>query len=132
VSAPRRILVVDDNREHRLLLRRYLQRLDAVEILEATDGQQALELAAREPVDVIIMDMAMPVLDGAEATRRIRALAGPARDVPIVAFTADTVLVDQSAARAAGCDVYVTKPVSSFRALRQLIEQLLLRRRAPA
>jgi CheY-like chemotaxis protein len=83
-----RVLVVDDNRANRDLARAILGHLGA-EVSEAIDGPTALTAAAQFPVDVILMDIRMPGMDGPELLARIRATPGPNRDVPILAFTAD-------------------------------------------
>ncbi len=82
----KRILIVDDNEDHRRILVYWLRKIADFDILEAAHGQEALEIAAREPLDLIFMDLQMPVLNGWEATWRIRALEGAAREVPIIAL----------------------------------------------
>jgi two-component system, cell cycle response regulator DivK len=127
----KRILIVDDVEDHRVILRYYLQKIGPLEILEAADGQQALELVGREPLDLIIMNLGLPVLDGWEATRRIRALPAAARAVPILVFTAYALPSAEHRARAAGCDAYLTKPIVDVPRLQQTVRQLLARGRTP-
>jgi two-component system cell cycle response regulator DivK len=126
-----RILIVDDLDDHRVILRYYLRTLAPFEILEAANGQQALALVSREPLDLVIMNLGMPLLDGWEATRRIRALPGAARAVPILALTAYALPSAEQRARAAGCDAYLTKPIVDVTLLRQTVRQLLARGRTP-
>lgn len=103
----RRILVVEDNDEIRSMTTELLELAGAT-IVEAADGQQALDRAAETPFDAILMDVRMPNIDGLEATRRLRA-----RDitVPIVALTADAVADQEKACIAAGCTLYLPKPI---------------------
>jgi two-component system cell cycle response regulator DivK len=109
-----RILIAEDNRDHRIILRYQLQRIGTFDLLEATTGQEALDIVAREALDLIILNLGMPVVDGWEVARRIRALPSPARDIPIIAFTAYAVASAEQRARAAGCDEYLAKPVLDF------------------
>ncbi|UEM22345.1 PAS domain S-box protein [Skermanella mucosa] len=105
-----RVLLAEDNEVNRLMVVRMLERLghrvDAVE-----DGRAAVEAARRGGYDLILMDMQMPVLDGASATREIRALPGPAGRVPIAALTADVVSGNRERYLEAGLDGYFTKPI---------------------
>jgi CheY-like chemotaxis protein len=107
---PLSILVADDNRTNQLLLKAILTNAGhRVDI--AANGAQAIEAAIRTRYDAVIMDLHMPEIDGFEATRRIRALTGAARHVPIIALTADTLVADHAQCRAAGMDDYLSKPV---------------------
>ena len=83
-----RILIVDDNPDHRLILTYQLARIGTFEIHEAGDGQQALGVLATASPDLIFMNLGLPLLDGWEVIRRIRALAAPLGPMPIIAFTA--------------------------------------------
>jgi len=103
-----RILVVEDVELNRDLLVQLLE--EDYEILTATDGGAGVELAERERPDLILMDLSLPVLDGWEATRRIKANAA-LRHIPIIALTAHAMLGDEAQARAAGCDDYLSKPI---------------------
>ena len=108
----KRALVVEDNEDNRRILVHRLRRMaGGLEVLEARHGQEALDIVAREPLDVIFMDLKLPVMDGWEAVRRIRALDGPMKNVPIVAVTAQAMDGDREKALAAGCDDYITKPI---------------------
>jgi|SRR5712691_3549387 two-component system cell cycle response regulator DivK len=106
----RRILVVEDQEDNRRILRDLLTSA-GYEIIQAENGEEALAAAARERPDLILMDIQLPVLDGYEATRRIK--ANPAlRAIPVIAVTSYALSGDENKARAAGCDAYVTKPFS--------------------
>ncbi len=113
-----RILLVEDNEMNLDMLSRRLRRRK-FEVLIAEDGQQGIEVAERERPDLILMDMSLPVLDGWEATRRLK--ADPAtRDIPVIALTAHAMAEDRQRALAAGCDDYDTKPVEFRRLLRKM------------
>jgi CheY-like chemotaxis protein len=116
------ILLVEDNEMNRDMLSRRLER-KGYTVAIAVDGQQAVEMAAGTPHDLILMDMSLPVLDGWEATRRIRA-DGRSKHIPIIALTAHAMEGDEQKARDAGCDDYDTKPVELPRLLGK-IEALL-------
>jgi two-component system, cell cycle response regulator DivK len=106
----KRIMVVEDQEDNRRILRDLLTNA-GYEIVEAENGEQALAFAARERPDLILMDIQLPLLDGYEVTRRIK--ADPAlRAIPIIAITSYALSGDENKARAAGCDAYVTKPYS--------------------
>jgi CheY-like chemotaxis protein len=107
------ILLVEDNELNRDMLSRRLER-KGYTIAIAVDGQQAVDMAAATPYDLILMDMSLPVMDGWEATRQIRAAGNK---VPIIALTAHAMDGDEQKARAAGCDDYDTKPVELPRLL---------------
>jgi CheY-like chemotaxis protein len=100
------------------MLSRRLQRRGYL-VVHAADGQQAVELAACETPDLILMDVSLPVMDGLEATRRIRARA-QTQTIPIIALTAHAMLGDRDRALAAGCDDYHPKPVELPRLLAQM------------
>jgi CheY-like chemotaxis protein len=129
---PPRILMVEDLPDHRIILRHQLQKIGRFDLLEASDGQQALALVARgEPLDLIIMNLGLPVLDGWEATRRIRALPSPMSRIPILAYTAYSVPSRTQRALAAGCDDYLTKPLLDITLLQQKVVQLLAKGHTP-
>lgn len=113
---------MDDAPGNRLLLGHLLRKRRCV-VLEATNGQEAIEIALREQPDLILMDLMMPVLDGWEAVRRIRAVEGALRAVPIFAVTA-ALQKDAEQALAAGCNQVLAKPIRP-RALWALIQQTL-------
>ena len=122
--ARKRILVVEDNLDNRRILVYRLQRIGDFDILEASNGQEALSLVESESPDLIFMDLKMPVMDGWEATRRIRAREGRRR-VPIIALTAQAMAGDEQKALAAGCDDYVPKPIVDPNVVRSKLERLL-------
>jgi two-component system, cell cycle response regulator DivK len=110
------ILLVEDNEMNRDMLSRRLER-KGYTISMAVDGQQAVDMAATTNPDLILMDMSLPVLDGWEATRRIRASGNT---VPIIALTAHAMDGDERQAREVGCDDYDTKPVDLPRLLTKM------------
>ena len=122
-----KILVVDDNDLNRELARGILERAGYLVVL-AQDGQEALAAARRDAPDVILMDLAMPVLDGFEATRALAADPTTAR-IPVIAVTAMAMRADEERAYAAGVRGYLTKPIDR-RALEEVIGRVL--RKAPA
>ena len=106
----RRILVVEDQEDNRQILRDLLASA-GYEMIEAGDGEQALVEVVRQRPDLILMDIQLPLLDGYEATRRIK--ADPAlKSIPIIVVTSYALSGDEEKARAAGCDAYVAKPYS--------------------
>ena len=123
-----KILLVEDNEMNRDMLSRRLQRRGH-EVLVAVDGQQGVEVARRERPQLILMDMSLPILDGWEATRQLKADDGT-RATPIIALTAHAMSSDRDRAMAAGCDDYDTKPVELGRLLDK-IDLLLGRTSAP-
>ncbi|MBF2084046.1 MULTISPECIES: response regulator [Thermoleptolyngbya] len=108
-----KILLVEDNEMNRDMLSRRLLRRGA-EVLIATDGAQGVEMAQAERPDLILMDMSLPVMDGWEATRTLKA-ASETKEIPIIALTAHAMAGDQEKCREAGCDDYDTKPVDFAR-----------------
>ena len=124
-----RLLLVEDNEENRDGLSRHLRR-KGFEVLVAVDGQQGVEAARTGAPDLILMDMSLPVLDGWEATRQLKA-APETRHIPVIALTAHAMAGDREKALAAGCDEYDTKPVEFARLLGK-IQALLGGPPAPA
>ena len=117
-----KVLLVEDNEMNLDMLSRRLRR-KKFEVVTAEDGQTGIEMAVSERPDLILMDMSLPVMDGWEATRRIK--ANPeTRDIPVIALTAHAMAEDRQKALAAGCDDYDTKPVELPRLLRKMSEQL--------
>jgi CheY-like chemotaxis protein len=123
----KKILVVEDNLDNRRILVYRLKRMGEFEIVEASNGEEAVEMVSRERPDLIFMDLKMPVMDGWEATRRIRLLA-EGRNTPIIALTAQAMVGDEQKALAAGCDDYVAKPIVDPNVVREKVERLLARR----
>ena len=106
----KRVLVVEDQEGNRTILRDLLTSV-GFEVLEAINGVEGIETAARERPDLILMDIQMPEMDGYEATRRIKAEPTTAA-IPVIAVTSYALSGDEEKAKAAGCDDYVTKPFS--------------------
>ncbi|HEY3917425.1 MAG TPA: response regulator [Stellaceae bacterium] len=113
-----KILLVEDNAMNRDMLSRRLER-KGFQVVMAIDGQEGLDMAARESPDLILMDMDLPVLDGWEATRRIKADEGM-RAIPVIALTSHAMVGDRDQALAAGCDEYETKPIDFPRLLTKI------------
>ena len=122
-----RLLLVEDNDMNRDMLSRRLERR-GLEVVLAVDGQQGVDIARSEPPDLILIDMSLPVLDGWEATRQLKA-APETRTIPIIALTAHAMSSDRDKALAAGSDDYDTKPIELPRLLEK-IEALLGQGRA--
>ena len=123
-----KILLVEDNEMNRDMLGRRLQRR-GFDLLVAVDGAQGVAMAQVDAPDLILMDMSLPVMDGWEATRRLKA-APETRSIPVIALTAHAVSGDREKAIEAGCDDYDTKPVDLDRLLSK-IGALLSRKTAP-
>ena len=117
-----KLLLVEDNEMNRDMLSRRLAR-KGFDVVCAVDGQQGLDLARQEKPDLILMDMSLPVLDGWEATRRLKA-DPDLKALPVIALTAHAMASDEQKARQAGCDDYDTKPIELQRLLGK-IEALL-------
>ena len=115
-----KILLVEDNEMNRdMLSRRLLRR--GYEVLIAVDGQQGVDLATSELPALVLMDMSLPVIDGWEATRRIKA-SDTTRHIPVIALTAHAMAGDREQALAAGCDDYDTKPIDLERLLPKILK----------
>ncbi len=104
------ILVIEDQEDNRRILRDLLSSA-GFKIVEAIDGERGVAAAAAHVPDLILMDIQLPVIDGYEATRQIKARP-ELRHIPIIAVTSYALSGDEAKARAAGCDDYVTKPFS--------------------
>lgn len=115
---PKKILVVDDNRDSRELVVKVLKN-KGYEMIEANDGEEALEKAVAERPDLILMDIAIPKIDGYEVTRRLKSKE-EFKDIPIVALTAHAMRGDREKALEAGCEGYISKPIN----VRELPEQI--------
>ena len=119
-----KILLVEDNEDNRDMLSRRLKRKN-YDVIIAVDGEEALVKTLAERPDLILMDMHLPILDGWEATKRLKTSA-ETRHIPIIALTADAMSGDRERAVEAGCDEYDTKPVELTRLLVKM-EALLQR-----
>ena len=118
----RRILVVEDQEDNRRIVRDLLTATD-FEVTEAEDGEQALAAVAKQRPDLILMDIQLPVMDGYEATRRIKADQSLS-SIPIIAVTSYALSGDEEKARAAGCDDFVPKPFSPRQLLAKIRQYL--------
>jgi two-component system cell cycle response regulator DivK len=115
------VLVAEDHEDTRFLLKTMLN-FRGLAVVEAANGEEAIEVAERERPDLIMMDGSLPLLDGCTATRRMRA-DDSLREVPIVFLSGHADQASQAAARDAGCDEYMTKPLDT-----ELLDRILARR----
>lgn len=113
-----KVLLVEDNEMNRDMLSRRLVR-NGYDVVIAVNGQEGLEMATGEKPDLILMDMSLPVLDGWEATRRLKADPATA-SIPVIALTAHAMESDKEKALAAGCDDFDTKPIELPRLLEKM------------
>ena len=118
----KRILVIEDQEDNRQILRDLLTNAD-FEVIEAEDGETGLAAAATHRPDLILMDNQLPILDGYEATRRLKADAA-LHAIPVIAVTSYASSSDVDKARAAGCDAFVSKPYSPRQLLAKVREYL--------
>lgn len=128
-NLPRTVLLVDDTRDNRFIVKTFLEKV-GIQVSECENGLAAIERIKLEQFDCILMDMQMPLMDGYEATRRIREFEETTgRDrVPILALTADAMVEDRERAIRAGCDGHISKPVAK----KTLIETIRQHQRSPA
>ena len=122
MTTPKRVLLVEDFEDSRTGLSKLLQ-FEGYEVIEATDGAQAIELAASSKPDIILMDLSLPVIDGIGAARTIKEDASMS-NIPIIALSAHDMDDVQGMARLAGCEDFLTKPVN-FSALLDLLSKYL-------
>lgn len=120
----RTVMVVEDFEDNRFMMRRLLE-MSGYRVVEAVNGEQAVEIARRELPNLILMDLSLPILDGLAATRRIRQHE-ELRQVPIIAVSAHDTSDFHADALAAGCNDYVTKPID-FDQLETLLQRLMAR-----
>jgi len=113
-----KILLVEDNEMNRDMLSRRLER-KGFEVVLAVDGQIGVEMARTHAPDLVLMDMSLPILDGWEATRRLKA-DDATRHIPVIALTAHAMSSDREKALEAGCDDYDTKPIELPRLLEKI------------
>jgi two-component system, cell cycle response regulator DivK len=118
----KRILVVEDQEDNRQILRDLLTGA-GFEVIEAEDGEAGVAAAVAQHPDLILMDIQLPILDGYEATRRLKADAA-LWSIPVIAVTSYALGGDENKARAAGCDAYITKPYSPRQLLAKVREYL--------
>ena len=105
-----RLLYVEDNDDNVYMLKMRLELLGDFEVLAAENGEKGCEMAATEQPDLILMDLEMPVVDGWEATRRLKG-SSTTRDIPIIALSAHALAGEREKALAAGCNEFDTKPI---------------------
>ena len=115
----KRILIAEDNDSNYILMNYILKR--HYEFFRARNGQEAVDLALSEKPDLILMDLKMPVMDGLEATRQIKA---EMPDLPIVALTANAFDSDRQAALEAGCDDFLSKPVNAEKCIQTIAKYI--------
>lgn len=120
----KRILVVEDNEDNRRILLYRLKKIGDFEIIETANGAEAVAAVEESPPDLIFMDLKMPVMDGWEATRRIRELDN-GQDIPIIALTAQAMAGDEQKALANGCNDYLAKPVVDPSLVKEKLQRLL-------
>jgi len=118
----KRILLVEDQEDNRVIMRDVLSTA-GFQLIEALNGMEGVRLAQSERPDLILMDIQLPLIDGYEATRRIKAIPG-LKSVPVIAVTSYALSGDEAKARAAGCDGYVAKPFSPRKLLARVREYL--------
>jgi two-component system cell cycle response regulator DivK len=116
----KKILVVEDDTDNRRIVAKVLS-VEGYRVIEATDGVEALSQARREHPDLILMDLALPNIDGWEATRQLKG-DPQTRSIPVVALTAVAMRGDEEQARAAGCDDYLPKPARPV-AIRAMVKK---------
>jgi CheY-like chemotaxis protein len=106
----KRVLVVEDNETNFYLIKFILEK-NGLTVVRARDGAEGLKLAAKERPDLILMDIQLPVLDGYEATKRIRSMK-ETKDIQIIAITSNAMVGDREKALKAGCNGYIEKPIN--------------------
>ena len=124
-----KLLYVEDNDDNIYMLKMRLELLDDFEVLTAENGEKGCEVAAAESPDIILMDLEMPVVDGWEATRRLK--SNPkTRDIPVIAFSAHALAGERHKALSAGCDEFETKPIEFDRLVATIRRILAVRKDA--
>ena len=125
-----KVLYVADNDDNIYMLKMRLELLGDFEVLTAENGERGCEVAASEQPDIILMDLEMPIIDGWEATRRLK--GNPqTRSIPVIALSAHALAGEREKALAAGCDEFDTKPIEFDRLVATLRRILAARRNAP-
>jgi CheY-like chemotaxis protein len=118
----KKVLVIEDNEKNLYLMKFILEKMGH-RIIEARDGAAGVELACEEKPDLILMDIQLPVMDGYEATRKIRAQEDT-KDIPIIAITSYAMVGDKEKTLAAGCTAYVEKPIDPEKFIKELEKYL--------
>ena len=125
-----KILYVEDNDDNVYMLKMRLELLGDFEVLTAENGEKGCAMAAAERPDIILMDLEMPIVDGWEATRRLK--GNPqTRDIPVIALSAHALAGERERALAAGCNEFETKPIEFDRLIATLRRILAVRKDAP-
>lgn len=119
------ILLVEDNLDNRAIYRTILEHF-GYEVVEAADGEEAIRIARERHPDLVLMDISIPVVDGWEATRLLKADRAT-HDIPVIALTAHALPADRARSEEAGCDGYLAKPVAPRRVVEE-VERVLRRR----
>ncbi len=120
----KKILVVEDNEDTSEVLLYRLQSMGDYQVMLASNGREALEMATKSHPDLIIMDLKMPVMDGWEATKALRQTVW-GKDLPVIALTAQAMERDEEKALSAGCSDYIAKPIMDYAVLKRKIERFL-------
>jgi CheY-like chemotaxis protein len=120
----KKILVVEDNEDTREILLYRLQSMGDYQVMLASNGREALEMATKSRPDLVIMDLKMPVMDGWEATKALRQTVW-GKDLPVIALTAQAMERDEEKALSAGCSDYIAKPIMDYAVLKRKIERFL-------
>jgi CheY-like chemotaxis protein len=122
-----KVLYIEDNDDNVYMLKMRLELLGDFEVLAAEDGQKGCEMATTEQPDIILMDLEMPIVDGWEATRRLK--GNPqTRDIPVIALSAHALAGEREKALAAGCNEFDTKPIE-FDRLVETMRRVLAHRK---
>ena len=124
-----KLLYVEDNDDNVYMLKMRLELLGDFEVLTAENGERGCEVAAAERPEIILMDLEMPIVDGWEATRRLKSNV-QTRDIPVIAFSAHALAGEREKALAAGCDEFDTKPIEFDRLVATIRRILVARRNA--
>jgi two-component system, cell cycle response regulator DivK len=125
-----KLLYVEDHDDNVYMLKMRLELLDDFEVLTAENGERGCEMAVAERPDIILMDLEMPVVDGWEATRRLKSNPNT-RDIPVIAFSAHALGGEREKALAAGCDEFDTKPIEFDRVVATIRRILAVRKNPP-
>ncbi len=120
----KKILVVEDNEDTREILLYRLKSMGNYEVLLASNGKEAMEIATQTKPDLVIMDLKMPVMDGWETTKALRKTDW-GKELPVIALTAQAMERDEEKALSAGCNDYIAKPIMDYAILRKKVERLL-------
>ena len=125
-----KLLYIEDNDDNIYMLKMRLELLGDFEVLTAENGERGCEMALAQGPDIILMDLEMPIVDGWEATRRLK--SNPqTRDIPVIAFSAHALGGEREKALAAGCDEFDTKPIEFDRLVAKIRRVLAIGRNAP-